>query len=196
MQIRDPEAGTKKPALRLEAVQLHQLGLNWFNFSAFGSELLYATLHWVSKYGSVLWYWTPLQKHTWIVIRKVPLDDAMHMYNHTHSWLALKAPSNCHFVDAKDFICWTALPLMSSPTVFYLSAPCEVRQQYQRSHHFLPKQPEHLWDLSSATYSAQCTERIICNLHHFLSLCTSQNDVFSSNMGESQASCVYKFSSP
>lgn len=149
MKIRGPEESNKKLALGLEAVKLHQFGLNWFDYLLLDlSSFLYAALHCVNKYGYVLWYWTALQKHAWHVIRKVPLDDALHMYNCTHSWRVLMAPSNRHLTASKDFTWWTALPLMSSPMVFYLSTPCEVRQQYQRSHHFLSKQLKHLWDLA------------------------------------------------
>lgn len=175
------------------------MSLDWIDLTILLLDLssfLYAAQHCVSKYGSVLWYWTALHKHTWSVIRKVPLDDAMHMYNWTRSWPALMAPSNCHLTAAKDFRCWPALPLMSSPMVLYLSTPCEVRQQLWRSHHssWSSLSTSEIWLKQHTVFSAQ--ERIICNLHHILFLHISQNDVFSSNMGGSQTSFVYIFISP
>lgn len=40
VQIRDPEANINQLSLELEAVWLHRLGLNWFNNTILGPELL------------------------------------------------------------------------------------------------------------------------------------------------------------
>lgn len=182
MQLRDPEASTKKLALGLEAVQLHQLGLTWFNYSTFGLRSFpYAALHCVSKYGSVLWRWTAFQKHTRSIIRKVPLDDSVHMYSWTHSGPALMAPSNCPLAAAEAVARWTALPLMSGPMEFPLSTPSGISPSSFST--------SEIWFKQHTVFSAQ--ERSIRNLYHFLSLRISQNDVFGSNMSGSQGSFVF-----